>query len=332
MTDFVTRLESELHAAALRQERRGRVRGVALPRLRIALGELPAVAAATVALALALAVCAVLLSGSPQDDRVGALPGELQGAWRAPPTELRLYDAGSQRCANLGVGSSEACYTIGDSSTRLASEWGTLSLSGRRITLRPVSGSAPGVYRWTLTGGTLRLTRARDSDGARVRALTAMPMRPVERPDQRSVSAVWSMQELASSRFGYSLRTPHFWSLDARGPADRLSGDATSHVLPEVMVTARRLTPGTSAARWGATVNRISESRGCAPYDLRRLVVGGTTIRVSVYRDCGAPHIESATFVHGGRGYRVTWRGKARRPEDDYTRFDALLQSLRFTR
>jgi hypothetical protein len=56
------------------------------------------------------------------------------------------------------------------------------------------------------------------------------------------------------------------------------------------------------------------------------------TIRVSVYRDCGAPHIESATFVHGGRGYRVTWRGQARRPEDDYARFDALLRTLRFAR
>lgn len=332
MTDFVTRLESELHAAALRQERRGAVRGVALPRLRIALGQLPAAAAATVLLALAAAVCVVLLSSSPDHDRVGALPDELEGAWRAPPTELRLYDAGSQRCANLGLGSSDACYTIGDSSTRIASEWGTLSLSGDRITLRPAFGSHRGVYLWSLTGGMLRLTRAHDPNSARARTLEAMPMRPVERPDKRSVPAVWSAQELTSRRFGYSFRTPHYWSLDARGPADRLSRDATSHVLPEVSITARQLTPGTSAARWGAIVDRSNESRGCAPHAFRRLVVGGTTIRVSVYRECGAPHIQSATFVHRGRGYRVTWRGKETRPEGAYARFDALLETLRFTR
>jgi hypothetical protein len=36
--------------------------------------------------------------------------------------------------------------------------------------------------------------------------------------------------------------------------------------------------------------------------------------------------------VHGGRGYRVTWRGKAKRPESDYARFDALLKTLTFPR
>jgi hypothetical protein len=51
-----------------------------------------------------------------------------------------------------------------------------------------------------------------------------------------------------------------------------------------------------------------------------------------VYRSCGAPHIESASFVHNGRGYRVTWRGKASRPEHDYARFDALLKTLTFSR
>ena len=80
------------------------------------------------------------------------------------------------------------------------------------------------------------------------------------------------------------------------------------------------------------TVDSVSESSGCAPYDSRRLFVGGTKIRVSVYRNCGAPHIESASFVHNGRSYRITWRGKATQPESDYARFDALLKTLTFSR
>jgi len=59
-------------------------------------------------------------------------------------------------------------------------------------------------------------------------------------------------------------------------------------------------------------------------------MVGGVPIEVSVYRDCGAPHLESASFVHGGRRYRIAWRGKSKRPEKDYARFDALLKTLTF--
>ena len=80
------------------------------------------------------------------------------------------------------------------------------------------------------------------------------------------------------------------------------------------------------------TVDGDSESSGCAPYDSRRFLVGGMTIRVSVYRNCGAPHVESASFVHDGRAYRITWRGKASQPENDYPRFDALLKTLTFSR
>ena len=120
---------------------------------------------------------------------------------------------------------------------------------------------------------------------------------------------------MTSARFGYSLRVPHYWSIDTRGPADLLSGDETRHALPEVSVT----------------VDSVSESSGCAPYDSRRFLVGGMKINVSVYRNCGAPHIESARFVHNGRRYLITWRGKATQPENDYARFDALLKTLTFS-
>jgi len=333
MTDFVTRLETELHAAAQRQEKRGRVRGATLPRLRIALGDLPAAAVAVAALALVVAVSAALLSLSPPERTAGGLPPQLSGVWRAAPTELRLYEAGAQRCADLGLGSSAPCYALGDSGSHVATDWGGLSRSGDTLLLRSKQGAGAGIYRWRLRQGRLQLTKVSDPNRNRVRALVAMPFAFVESPGRHpGVPVGWTSRVLTSARFGYSLRVPHYWSIDTSGSADQLSGDATRHALPEVSVTAERLRPGTSAARWGVIVDSISESSGCAPHDFRRFFVGGMKIRVSVYRNCGAPHIESASFVHNGRGYRVTWRGKSTRPESDYARFDAILKTLTFAR
>jgi hypothetical protein len=333
MTDFVTRLETELHAAALRQERRGRVGAVTMPRLRIAVGALPTAALATALLGLAIAVSALILSPSPRHGAAGELPPTLRGVWRAQPTELRLYDAGSTRCVNLGLGSSAPCYTLGDSGTRVATEWGGVALAGDTLTLHGRQGAAgTGIYRWRIETGTLRLTKVSDRNRDRVRALVAMPLTFVQSPNRHpGVPAAWAAQSVTSERFGYSLRVPHYWSIDTRGPADRLSGDATRQALPEVSVTAQRLRAGTSAARWGVIVDSISESSGCAPHDFRRFFVGGMKVRVSVYRNCGAPHLQSASFVHNGRGYRITWRGKAKRPESDYARFDALVKTLTFS-
>ena len=320
MTDFVTRLESELHAAALRQERRGRVRGTALPRLRIAMVNLPTAALATVLLGLAIAIPALLLSASPPQGTAGGLPETLPGVWRAPPTELRLYDVGATRCANLGLGSSAPCYTLGDAGSRVATDWGRVSLAGDRLTLRSRQGAGTGTYAWRLDRGRLRLTKVVDRNRGRVRALVAMPLAFAPRPGEHpNVPVGWAAQTLTSPRFGYSLRAPHFWSMDTRGPADLISGDATRHALPEVSVTVQ-------------PVGSISEPSGCARYDFRRVLVGGMKVSVSVYRRCGAPHLESASFVHNGRGYRVTWRGKTSRPERDYARFDALLKTFSFSR
>src|SRR4051794_34979377 len=130
MTDFVTRLEDELHTAALRQERRGRFGAATVPRVRVALGAIPTAALATVLLALGIAVSAVIVSLSPPQHAAGELPPPLRGVWRAAPTELRLYEAGSTRCGNLGLGRSTPCYTLGDSGSRVATEWGGLSLAG----------------------------------------------------------------------------------------------------------------------------------------------------------------------------------------------------------
>jgi hypothetical protein len=333
MTDFVTRLESDLHAAALRQERRGRVRGTALPRLRIAMGNLPAAAFATVLLGLAVAVGALLLSLSPPQGTAGELPQTLRGVWRAPPTELRLYDAGAARCANLGLGSSAPCYALGDAGSRVATDWGGVSLAGDKLTLLSRQGAGTGIYTWRLDRGRLRLTEVMDRNRGRVRALEAMPLAFAPSPKAHpNVPVGWAARSLTSTRFGYSLRVPHNWSMDTRGSADRFSGDSTRHALPEVSVTVRQLPAGTSEARWGAIVDSMSESRSCVPWDHRRFFVGGMKVRVSVYPGCGAAHIESASFVHNGRGYQVTWRGKTGWAEHDYARFDALLKTFTVAR
>ena len=47
-----------------------------------------------------------------------------------------------------------------------------------------------------------------------------------------------------------------------------------------------------------------------------------TKVRVTVYRDCGDPNLQSASFMHDGRGYGVIWRGKSTPPERDYPLFN----------
>jgi hypothetical protein len=206
-----------------------------------------------------------------------------------------------------------------------------VELAGDTLTLHSRQAAAgTGIYRWRLESGGLRLAKVSDRNRDRVTALVAMPLTFVERHNKPpEVPVGWAAQQVTSPRFGYSLRIPHYWSIDTTGSADQLSGDETRHALPEVAVTAQQLDANTSAVHWGGLVDSKIESNGCVPYDHRRFFVAGMKIRLSVYRDCGAPHLESATFVHGGRGYRIAWRGKSKRPEHDYARFDALLKTLR---
>jgi hypothetical protein len=330
MTDFVTRLEAELHRAALQRERSGRVRGVALPRLRVALRDVPAAALATVFLGLAVAGVALILSASPERSANLGMPAELRGVWQAPPKELRLYAAGAQRCVNLGLGASQPCYTFGDSSTGVAYEWGRLSITGDELTLHATQNTTPGVYRWRLRRGALGLTKVDDPHAERARALATTPLRPVRSSESRARLPIgWTSHPITSKRFGYSLQLPANWLIDTSGPTDRFARDPSRDTLPEMSVVAQDLASGTSPARWAVVFDSRIES-ACALYDTRRFAFAGTTIRVSVYRGCGDPNRQSASFIHGGRGYGVLWRGRAQPSERDYPLFDALLKSISF--
>jgi hypothetical protein len=203
MTDFVTRLENELHAAALRRERAGVVRRVALPRARLALGDLAMASLAIVLLALALAGAAIMLGSSSQRAAQGDLPAALRGVWRAGQTELRLYPRGAAHCAKLGLSSSTACYTIGsaerpglrqwrpngDGTPQLTASKGELSIARDELTLRAAGGGEPGSYRWAVDGRTLRLVKLHDPLGARVAALMPQPFVHVPRSLLRWESA-----------------------------------------------------------------------------------------------------------------------------------------------
>jgi hypothetical protein len=332
MSDFVTRLEAELHSAAVQRERAGRIRGVALPRLRVALQGVPAAALATVLLALAVASAAIILAASPERSTGTDLPSTLRGVWQAPPTELRLYPRGSDRCANLGVGSSAACYTLGDSANGVAHQWGRLSVDGDRLTLTDTRGSTPGVYRWRIERGALRLTELRDPVSARARALVTTPFRSVHPASARAgLPSGWASHPFFSRRFGYALAIPEQWSGDTSGPTDRFALDPSRGTLPSLSVVAQDLPAGTTPARWTAMFDSRFETAGCAPHDFRRVNVAGTEVKVSVFRACGDPNRQSASFIHDGRGYGVIWRGKSTAPEADYALFDALLRSFDFS-
>jgi hypothetical protein len=333
MTDFVTKLEAELHGAATRRERSGRMRGVALPRLRVGLRDLPAAALATVLLALAVAAAAMILAASPERSADTGVPATLRGVWQAPPKQLRLYPRGSDRCVNLGVGSSAACYTLGSSANGVADEWGRLSVDGDELTLTGTQNSAPGVYRWRIERDTLRLTKLHDPVSARARALVATPFRPVHPAHARANLPIgWTSHPFASRRFGYSVALPSRWLSDTSGPTDRFARNPYRGTLPALSVVARTLPAGTTPARWTVIWDSQFESAGCPPHDFRRFNVAGAKVRVSVYRDCGDPNRQSASFMHDGRGYGVIWRGRGTPPERDYPLFDALLRSFDFSR
>jgi hypothetical protein len=332
MSDFVTKLEAELHSAAVQRERSGRMRVVALPRLRVALRAVPAAALATVLFALAVAAATIILAASPERTADMGLPPTLRGIWQAPPNELRLYPRGSERCVNLGVGASAACYALGRSASGVAYEWGRLSVDDDELTLTATQHSTPGVYRWRIEGGTVRLTKVRDPVSARVRALVTTPLRSVHPAHARARLPIgWASHPFASQRFGYSLALPTRWRVDTSGPADRFALNPSRGTLPALSVVAQKLPAGMASARWTVNWDSQFESIPCAPHDFRRFDVAGVNVRVSVYRDCGDPNRQSASFVHDGRGYGVIWRGKSIAPERDYPLFDALLRSFDFS-
>ena len=143
-------------------ERSRRMHRIALPRLRVALRDVPAAALATVLLALAVAAAAMILAASPERSADAGMPTTLRGVWQAPPTQLRLYPRGSDRCMNLGVGSSTACYTLGSSATGVADEWGRLSVDGDELTLTGRRTRHPASTGGASSATQLRLTKLHD--------------------------------------------------------------------------------------------------------------------------------------------------------------------------
>lgn len=332
MTDFVTRLEAELHSAAVERERAGRLRGVALPRLRVALPAAPAAALAVVLFALAVATAAIMLSASPERPVDTGIPTTLEGVWQAPPRELRLYRSGADRCVKLGVGSSTACYTLGDSASGLAREWGRVSVDGDELTLSGTIDSSPGVYRWRIENGTLRLTKLRDPVRARARALVTAPLQPAHPARSRThLPPGWATHPFTSPRFGYSIQLPADWSADTSGPTDRYALDPAHGTLPAISIVARDLPPGTTPGWWSARFDSRLEAAGCAFHHSGQFVLAGETVRASAYANCGGdPNRQSASFIRDGRGYGVIWRGTGAPPEQDYPLFEALLKSIDF--
>jgi hypothetical protein len=207
VNDFVSRLELELHAAAVRQERAGVLRGGVLPRARLALPRFAAVAAAAAVVAIAIVVAGSVTS-PPAPERATVLPAALEGSWRLAPgpgdawaghepgerVTLRFLPRDSRRCAHLGVES--PCYVIDDNLSG-AQEWGTVSVSGDKLMLRykvqayfwslrrrmRVSSGEPyppGVYRWRVQSGSLRLTKIRDKLPGRPQVLASGPHRRID--------------------------------------------------------------------------------------------------------------------------------------------------------
>jgi hypothetical protein len=283
MSDFVTRLEAELHRAAVRQDDTGGLVADALPRLRLAL---PGFATAAIAVtAVAIALIAVTLFVGSESDRAaeGGVPAELLGAWRLPggvelhaeqvPAELRLYPRGSQRCVRLGT-DSKPCYAI-ENTQWGALEWGTVRISGDRIIFRaelraycggkPCSPAGPevrepGLYRWRVLGSSLELTPLRDPVAVRSGALGSAPLIRAGEPAPARIPERWTDRRFASRQYHYSIRYPDRWSvLAARSPlpadalaldtsdgADKFSRDPRGVGVPLLLIAAHEVPPDMS--------------------------------------------------------------------------------------
>jgi hypothetical protein len=371
MSDFVTRLESELHRAAVRQEQAGRLRSTALPRLRVGLPGLAAAATAAVGIVLAVAAVAVFLGSDAQRPAHPDVPVELRGAWRlATPVELHVepitaelhfYAGGSSRCTELGTGS-QPCYEI-DSSQYGALEWGTFSMAADRITFRarlltycvaedpcaglPTGTTAPGVYRWRAQDGALHLTKRHDEVAARAQAFGAGPLTQAGAPPPTTeVPTTWTARRFTSALYAYSVRYPRQWSvLPATGPmpedaltidtsdtVDRFSSDPHGVGVPLLLIGAQAVPRGTTAQDWATQIgDHVEESGGCTSSGARGASVDNEPATITLYSECNRRHTQWATFVHDGRSYQVSWWGEPGRAQVDAPLFDELLGTFRFS-
>jgi hypothetical protein len=364
MSDFVTRLEAELRQAALRQDRAASMPGVALPRVR-AFGGLAATAAAVLVIAVVLAgVAAVFLGSEPERGAGGDVPAQLRGAWRLAasverrvepaPVQLRLYPKGSERCTRLRAGS-KACYAI-DNAQGGALEWGTLSTTGNQITFRAKVRAhcrpspcrdvgTPGVYLWGLEEGTLHLTMLRDELGARPATLTSGPLRRASEPPKTKVPSGWTASRFTSNRYGYSIRYPSGWgaraaaspmppdglAADTSTTVDKLAHNARGAAGPMVLIAASEIPEGTAFGQWSAQLqSRVDQSGACASAGGGSPSVDGEPAIVTIYPRCNGKHQQWAAFVHGGRGYQISWWGEPRREDADAPLFREILRTFEF--
>jgi hypothetical protein len=326
MSDFVTRLEQELHRAAVRQEGAGAL-GVALPRVRSALPGVVGGALAGAAVAIAVvAVVAAFLASSPERRVEGGVPAELRHTWRLPTelvlkytpmaAQLRFYPSDSKRCADLGLGS-KPCYAIEGVDARPL-EWGTVSISEGLITFRAAethwclpagcneSGSSstidtPGVYGWELRDGSLRLTPESDLAADRPEVLASGPLTRVgrEAPARTAVPEGWTRKRFVSERYGYSIRYPRRWS--ALPAATYLPEGGlplnTSRMVDKLSRNPRTvalplLMIGAYDLPKGTTLEKftamITDSAGstCPTSGRRRESIGGEPATITVYPSC----------------------------------------------
>ena len=243
----------------------------------------------------------MIIAASPERSADTGMPATLRGVWQAPPKELRLYPRGSDRCANLGVGSSAACYTLGSSANGVAYEWGRLSVDGDELTLTGTQNSTPGVYRWRIERDTLRLTKLHDPVSARARALAATPLRPVYPAYARAKLPIgWTSHPFHSRRFGYSLALPSQWLGDTSGPTDRFARNPYRVPSPPSQSSRGRCPPARRPLDGRRSGTASSNRPDARLYAFRRFDVAGTKVRVSVYRDCGAPNRQSASLCTTG--------------------------------
>jgi hypothetical protein len=366
MSDFVTRLESELRRAALRQERVGWPRRVALPRLR-ELGGPAATAVAILSVALVVAVVAtVFLRSELERPAGGDVPTELAGTWQLPPgvkvrvgpapAELRLYPQGAGRCTGLGAGSNPCYEFVKPRGGTL--ERGTFSVSGAQITFRAMARThctdpcfAPGVYSWRVNPGNGSLYLALLGDELRDRART-LSSGPLTRASDPPIPDGWTANRFTSKRYGYSIRYPSGWTAlaaaspmpqdalasDTSDTVDKLSPDARGDAGPMVLIAASEIPDGTTLGPEGTTLgywsgqvrSRVERSGACSDGGGFSASVAGEPAIVTIYPYCNGRQQQWAAFVHDGKGYQVSWWGQPRRQDADQPLFHKILKTLQF--
>jgi hypothetical protein len=118
---------------------------------------------------------------------------------------------------------------------------------------------------------------------------------------------------------------------DTGDTTDKLSPDAPSDAGPMVLLAASEIPEGTTFGHWSAQVrSRVEQSGTCSEGGVSSPSVAGEPAIVTIYPDCNGTHQQWAAFVHGGKGYQVSWWGEPRRQDADEPLFHKILKTLQF--